>query len=301
MTRQRSNFASVLVLSALLHVIVLGASLVHWPWLRTVIPVQVTPVTLLTTAQIAKMAAAAQSDTPQSAQAKAPVPDAPPDAPTPEPDPAPPEPPPAPKPAPTPKVAPAPKEPTPKPEPKTAPTPKPTEKAPTPKPEPKTEPKAAPSRPAPGLDLDALAQSISRTPRAPSGPPQSSAPKGPTREELDLQQRAAEGAAKAAINDFRAGIADQLSRAWRPNCGVEGVSALRIRVRLTIARDGGLIEAKLVDYPDENAIGDPVVRAAATRAMTAARTSAPYRNLPPVTAYDQWKSFIVAFDGKNVC
>ena len=301
MPRQRSNFASVFILSALLHVVVLGASLVHWPWLRPVIPVKVTPVTLLTTAQIAKLVAAAQSDTPQSAQAETPVPDAPPDAPTPEPPAAPPEPPPAPKPAPTPKVAPAPQEPAPKPEPKVKPTPapKPTEKAPTPKPEPKT----APARPTPGFDLNALAQSIQRDrpQRPPPGPPQSSAPKGPTREELDLQQRAAEGAAKAAINDFRAGIADQLSRAWRPNCGVEGVAALRIRVRLTIARDGGLIEAKLVDYGDENTIGDPVVRAAATRAMTAARTSAPYRNLPPVTAYDQWKSFIVAFDGKNVC
>src|SRR4051794_2797526 len=103
MTRQRSNFASVLVLSALLHVIVLGASLVHWPWLHRIVPVKVTPVTLLTTAQIMKMAAAVESDTPQSAQAETPVADAPPDAPTPVPDPAPPEPPPAPKPAPTPK------------------------------------------------------------------------------------------------------------------------------------------------------------------------------------------------------
>ena len=96
-------------------------------------------------------------------------------------------------------------------------------------------------------------------------------------------------------------MVDQLRRAWHVNCAVEGVQAVRIRVRVELARDGSLTQAKLVDYPSDTAIADPVVRAAATRALAAVSASAPFKGVPPVEAYEQWKSRIVAFVGKDAC
>src|SRR5690349_14701471 len=104
MRRERTNYAGVLFLSLILHVVVLGAGLVHWPWLGKTKIVQVTPVTLLTSNEMAKLMAAARSETPQQAKAEDPVAEAPPEAPVPEPQPTPPEPAPAPKPKPAPKL-----------------------------------------------------------------------------------------------------------------------------------------------------------------------------------------------------
>lgn len=303
MKRERSGHAKFLAASIALHVIVLGAGLISWPWLGKTKVIPATPVTLLTSAQMEKLMAAQESPEPQHAQTEEPVPDAQPEPPTPEPSPAPPEPAPAPQPAPQPKAPKAPPTPAPQPAPK-APPPKP---APTPAPKapppPKTPPaKPTPARPDPGFDLDALAASLQKNrPQKSSGAARSAADKGMAQIEADLRARAAEGDSRAAINDFTSAVADQLGRAWRPNCGVEGTSTLRIRVRLRLNRDGSLIDAKLVDYPSEASISDPVTRAAATRALSAVSASAPFRGLPPVEAYDKWKTFIVTFAGRDAC
>jgi outer membrane biosynthesis protein TonB len=282
MTRERFHYGGPLAMSLLLHATVLGAGLIAWPWLGKTRIVQVTPVTLLTSAQIEKLSAAEASPTPQQAQEPEPEPEAPPEVKTPEPAPTPP------LPAPAPKAAPAPKTPTPQ--------PKVADAGPLPKaPAPKTN-----SRPDPGFDLDALAASLQKSqPPRPGGAARSAAPKGPSQEELDIARREAEGRARAAMNDFNSQMADQLRRAWHVNCAE--ASSVRIRVRVRLQRDGSLIEAKLVDYPSDTAISDPVVRAAATRALSAVSASAPFRNVPPVEAYDQWKSRIVAFVGKDAC
>lgn len=285
MARERSGHGRFLIASVILHVVVLGAGLIDWPWFGNIKTVPVTPVTILTSDQLAKLMAAEESFEPQQAQTEEPLPEAPPEATTPQPTPAAPEPVPAPKPAPTPKA-----------NPKAAP--KSAEKAPAAK----TQAKAAASRPAPGLDLDALAQSIQADrPSRTSGSARSSAAKGPSRQETDLQKRAAEGAARAAVVDFTSAVADQVGRVWRPNCGVAGAANLRIRVRLRLNADGSLIDAKLVDYPNDAAISDPVTRAAATRALSAVSDSAPFRGMPPASTYDQWKSFIVTFAGRDAC
>jgi outer membrane biosynthesis protein TonB len=286
MARTRTSYGGPLAISLLLHVTVLGAGLIAWPWLGKTKVVQVTPVTLLTAAQLQKLSAAAQADAPQEAKTEEPVPEAPADEPVPEPKPAPPEPKPAPK------VAPAPKTPAPV-------QPQVADKGPQPK-----SPTAAPakpvSRPTPGFNLDDLAASIQKDmPARKTGSAQSSVAKGPSQQELDIARREAEGRAKAATNDFNSQLASQLQRAWHVNCGAE--ASVRIRVRVQLARDGSLAEAKLVDYASDTAITDPVTRAAATRALAAVSASAPFRNVPPPEAYEQWKSRIVAFDGKDAC
>ena len=46
---------------------------------------------------------------------------------------------------------------------------------------------------------------------------------------------------------------------------------------------------------------DDATNAAIERAVAAVNASAPFRNIPPVEAYDSWKSRIVAFVGKDAC
>jgi outer membrane biosynthesis protein TonB len=284
MARARSNhYAGPFAVSVLLHLTVLTAGLIAWPWLGKTRIVQVTPVTILTAKQIEKLSAAEQAPTPQEAQTEEPEPQAPAEVPTPKPEPAPPQPAPAPKPAPQPKVP--------------TPQPKPVEKGPQPKAaaQPKTQ-----ARPDPGFDLDALAASLQKNqPGRPGGAARPAQKQGPSQAELDAARREAEGKARAAVNDFNSQLADQLGRAWHVNCAAE--SGVRIRVRVELNRDGSLNQAKLVDYVSEDAISDPVVRAAATRARAAVAASSPFRNVPPPEVFDSWKTRIVAFDGRKLC
>ena len=71
---ERVNRAPALVVSVLFHVLVIGASLVAWPWKKEVKPLAVTPVTILTSAELAALTAAEQSDTPTPAQTPEPDP-----------------------------------------------------------------------------------------------------------------------------------------------------------------------------------------------------------------------------------
>jgi hypothetical protein len=104
------------------------------------------------------------------------------------------------------------------------------------------------------------------------------------------------------MNDFNSRMADQVRRAWHPNCALTGTSGVRIRVRVQLARDGSVTLNELADYPSLKALeGDPVKYPAAARAIEAVAASSPFRNVPPVEVYDQWKSRIVAFDGKDAC
>lgn len=283
MRRERSDLTGVLVVSALLHAGLLAAGMVSWPWARRIEQVQVTPVTLLTTEELARLTAAAQSPTPEPAEVEDPLETAPPDAAFEEPAPVAPEPPPAPAAKAAPKA-----------EPKPA---KPVEKTAPGKAEPKTSAAARP--PSPNVDLNALAESIAKTAR-PSGPTRSAAPKGPTRPETDLQARPPDGAARATTQTAMNGIVARLQRVWNPNCAVEAAAGVQVRVRLQLAMDGRLTRAELVDYRDVNAIGDPVVRAAAIRAMSAVSAASPYPGLPQET-YDDWRSFVVNFNAKAAC
>lgn len=288
----RVNRSSAFLVSVLLHAAVIGASLVAWPWSRDIKPAEVTPVTLLTAADIARLSAAEQSDVPETAQDPEPTPEAPPE-------------PAAETPAPEPRLAAAPTPAAPKPVP--APAPKPTP-APTPKPL----PKPAPAKPAPAakpqkpMDLDALAASLaSQTPRRPTtaaAPARaSSSDEGLRRLERDLQARPADGAARAATANGKAAIAAKLQRLWNPNCGIDGADAVQVRVQISLTQRGDLARrAQLADYRDVDSISDPVLKAAASRALSAVARGAPYEGLP-VEDYDNWKQFVVRFDGKLAC
>ncbi len=270
--------------SAGLHLIVLLAGVIAWPWMAPTKIMTVTPVTLVSRAEVTDLRAAEKAETVQEAAIETPVETAPPEVVTP--------PPPAPaKPQPTPKPVP----------------PKPVPTKPTPafnldqlaasvsKAKPQKPTPAA--KPAPSLDLDALAASVGKSP---SSAKPSSAPKGATRAQTDLVARQAVGAGKGATVDQLAAISAKLGRLWNPNCGVEGSANVVVKIRLTLDPNGRLLRAVLVDEQRINGSGDSVLRAAATRALTAVARAAPYDELPSED-FANWRSFVVAFDARQQC
>ena len=256
MARERSEFSGPMLASALLHAGVIAAALISWPWGRQLPLGSAVPINIVANAPVTDLAPAEQGPQDQLAQTEEPVPEAPapPAAPPPAPAPPTPQPQPAPKPAPAP----------PKPAPTPAPTPKPTPAPPAPA-------KPAPARPAPkaekSLDLDALAASVAKSSQ------RSSAAKGPARQATAPEARPDLGSGQAA--SAIAGMSDEIQKRWNPNCEVEGGRDVRLKVSFTLGAGGQVVGQ--VDARGAEHSSDPVVKAAAERAVYAA---APFTRLP---------------------
>lgn len=173
-----------------------------------------------------------------------------------------------------------------------APAPTPEKEAPTPKPAPAPTAKPLPSIPMPSkpLDLDALAASIAKTTKP------SAAKKGPARTETALIARDAAGAGQGVSASAMAGLADELQRRWNPNCEVEGGRDVRIRVIFKLGQGGQLLGP--VEAGGQETSSNPVVRAAAERAIRAVHQAAPFLSLP----HDFFGQLIaVNFNAREAC
>lgn len=257
MTRERTNLSPAAAGSLLLHLGVVAAMMISWPWAKDLKVGNVVPVNIVANAPSTDLRAAVQAPEEQSAQSEAPVPDAPIQDVSPEPAPTPSPTPPAPAARPSP----------------AAPAPKPVPKTPTPTPQKAAQPAAKPAKPA-DLDFDALLASVSKSAKS-SGGRTSSAPKGASRPETATQARPdlGKGLAASAI----AGLADELQRRWNPNCDVEGGRDVQIRTTFTLGISGDV----LGDVRSEiRGPATPVAQAAAERATRAVYAAAPFRNLP---------------------
>jgi periplasmic protein TonB len=142
---------------------------------------------------------------------------------------------------------------------------------PMPTPTPKSAPAARPSKP---LDLDALAASIAKTTRSKPAP----GAKGAPQQETALQPRAAAGAGQGLSASAMAGLANELQRRWNPNCDVEGGRDVKIRVNFVLGSGGQILG--LVDAGGLENAANPVVKAAAERAIRAVHQAAPFSTLP---------------------
>ena len=247
----KTNFSPALVGSIGLHVLVVAAILIGpWKPSKPVIIGESVPVTIVTEGPT-NVRPAIEDVQNQTAQTEEPTPEADPQ-------------PPAPVPAPVPTPAPAP--------PKTAPAPTPTPKPPTPKP-----PPPKPAKPEPDF-FASLEKTLAKTPKA-AGKPVANAAKGPTRPETATQARPGAGAMTglqaAAIN----GMKDEIQRRWNPNCEVEGGAAVQVKVSFKLATGGRIVGQ--VTAADAERSPDPVVKAAADRAIRAVYQSAPFEGLPP--------------------
>jgi protein TonB len=137
---------------------------------------------------------------------------------------------------------------------------------------------APPKRPSGGLDLDALAGQVARLGGSRPGP---AAPAG----------GAATGPSAAAL----AGLQDQLQKRWTPNCEVDGGRDVRVRVSFGLSPGGDLagpVEAGGLERSD-----NPVVRAAAERAIRAVLQAAPF----PALASPTGQRIAVNFNAREAC
>jgi outer membrane biosynthesis protein TonB len=296
MARSQTNRKPALAVSALLHAAAIAAAVISWQWGSKHMTLgQVVPVTIVN-GPPADMAPAIEAPEPSPATAEEPVPQA--TAP------------------PTPVAPPAPKPTPPAPQPKQAvePTPKPT---PAPgKPTAKAVAKPAPTgqgKPAKGLDLSALAASLSKSKS--KAKPSKSLDLSALAASLSKPAQGAKGANKprtAAQAETGAGTQDHLSasdvnglvtklqRLWNPNCDVEGAAGINVKVRISFNHDGTLsAPPQLVDR-NIDPTSESLLGASAHRALSAVVRGAPYTELPP-NAYGDWKVMVVNFNAKQAC
>ena len=191
-------------------------------------------------------------------------------------------------------------------------TPVPQEKAPTPPPAPptpvptptptpaaakplKSKPTPTPVKPAPTAKpqaakpdfLDALSKSIAKASNSPPRP--AFAARGPTRAETAPQARPDAGPG-VSQTDLQ-GLQQLLERLWNPNCSVEGGDAVIVPVKFAVGDDGQVVGR----VTDRASSSDPVVSAAARRAIDAVHQAEPY------AAPYRGKSFTVNFDAQKAC
>jgi periplasmic protein TonB len=275
--RRRGSLTPALIAAAALHIgVFILLAFVARP---SIVPVgSAVPINIVSNAPTTDSRPAVAAPETQEAQTETPQPEAPPPAPPPEPEP---------KPTP-PKPAPKPPAPRPAPKPTPAPTPKPT---PTPKAPAKPTPSPARKSAASDTDfLDSLQASIASA--AKSSPPRpASGRRGPTRAETAPQARVDAGAG-VSQSDI-AGLSQLLQRLWNPNCSVEGGDAVLVPVKFSVDGDGSVVGR--VSAGGREASSDPVVFAAARRAIDAVHQAAPYG------APYRGKSFTVNFDAKKAC
>ena len=264
--RRREESLTPAFLAALALHLGLLAWITFFPRPTSIMPMgTAVPINIVSSAPVTDSRKAEAAPTVQEARTEAPVVDA--KAPEPRAAAAQPSPP---RPAPVPTVA------------RTAPALKPS----PPKP-------AAPSKaqPAPqSLNLDALQASIARSAHAAPAHP-AFAKRGMAQIETDLQARVDAG--HGVSQSDQQGLQQLLERLWNPNCAVEGGDSVIVPVRFQIGPDGHV--ANRVSAGGRETSSDPVLAAAARRAIDAVHQGAPY-----AAAY-RGQIFTVNFNAKSAC
>ena len=143
---------------------------------------------------------------------------------------------------------------------------------------------------APSVDFNRMQQIIESARRA-TGAQASNAQRGPARAETAPQARpdAGQGFSQSDL----LGLEQLLERLWNPNCDVPGGAAVRLRVKFLVGLDGRLLGAPSAGGAENSS--DPVIAAAARRALDAVHEAAPYGQ----PYYGQ--AIIVNFDAKEAC
>lgn len=272
-----------IIVSAALHLGVIGAAMVTWP--SALRPSEEAPpsvpVELITIAEATNIQAAVREPPPQPAptpvEAVVPMIDPDMDIQLAEMTPPPPEP----QPEPEPEVLPEPEpeemvEAEPEPEPPPAPTP--------PSPAPREKPAPEPEE---EFDLESVIALLdNRAPRAatPQSAPVAEAP------------RRGIGDQSAMTMNLADALRAQMRECWNPPVGAPNPEQLIVDVEVYLAQNGALARApQLTPQSRAAANANPHLRAAAEAALRAVNICAPYRNLP-VDQYAQWRDVIITFD-----
>jgi len=158
---------------------------------------------------------------------------------------------------------------------------------PAPTPRPAQHPTTPAAKP---FDFNRLQQIIANARRT-SGAQASSAARGPARAATAPEARpdAGHGLSQSDL----AGLEQLLERLWNPNCDVVGGSSVKLQVKFTVDLSGGLFGRPSAGGAERSS--DPVVAAAARRALDAVQEAAPYA----APYYGQ--PIVVNFDAKEAC
>jgi len=172
---------------------------------------------------------------------------------------------------------------------------KPPEQAPaqaraTPAPQPKPTPTVKPRPATDAFSLDALQASIAKSGHAAPARP-ALAKRGLAQIETDLQARIDAG--RGVSQSDQQGLQQLLQRLWNPNCAVAGGDSVMVPVRFRIGPDGQI--ASQVSAGGRESSSDPILAAAARRAIDAVHQGAPY------AAVYRGQIFTVNFNAKLAC
>ena len=149
---------------------------------------------------------------------------------------------------------------------------------------------AAHPKPASSLDISRMQQIIAS--HQAGGQPPASQRRGPARQET--AHEATPDAGHGLSQSDQVGLSQLLERLWNPNCDVVGGSSLKLQVKFTVGFTGALLgRPSVLGGLDRST--DPVVSAAARRAVDAVQEATPYA--PPY--YGQ--AITVNFDAKEAC
>jgi hypothetical protein len=266
MAHATTNRYPALLAAALGHVAVVAALLIGWPWLSKPVELgKVVPVTLVTNGPPADLAPAEKAPQPAPALAPAPTPEAPP------------------QPAPISSAPPTPPAP-----------------ASTPKPSQQAKPTPNKSNAKQGLDLDQLMASLSSSPAKASTQQTSGQPGANRQKTAPVSQQGQGQDDHLSANELQA-LGDKLGKLWNPNCQVLGSNTTVIKVHLQLTPQGFVVRKELVNQAEIQASNNPVLVAAADRALSAVGRGEPYTDVLPPEHYAAWRDIIVKFNAKQVC
>lgn len=212
----------------------------------------------------------------------------------PQPQPPKPEPPPTPPPPPPPPPPPQPPPPTPTPPPPTpAPAPTPAPKPPAPKPEPPPPPKPQPPQPAQKKPDDSSFDQLLKNLAQRQPPQQAQQPPGPPQKSSQPIAALADQLSTSELDVVKA----QIEACWNVPVGARDAQNLTPEFRVTMNADGTVRSAQLLNTDRMN---DPFFQAAAESANRALlNPQCQPLKLPP-DKYDQWQTFTITFDPKDM-
>jgi len=147
---------------------------------------------------------------------------------------------------------------------------------------------AAPAKPT--VDFARMQQIIEAARRS-AGAQASSAARGAARAETAPEARPDAG--RGLSMSDQAGLQQLLERLWNPNCDAPGGSAVMLKVKFIVGLSGNLVGAPNAGGLDSSP--NPVMAAAARRALDAIREAEPYA----APYYGQ--TITVNFDAKEAC
>jgi len=154
-----------------------------------------------------------------------------------------------------------------------------------------TQPSLHPTQPAnANVDWNRMQQIIDNAKRN-AGAQASSAAKGPARVETAPQARPDAGQGISMSDQL--GLQQLLERLWNPNCDAPGGGAVKLKVKFIVGLSGRLLGAPDVGGLENS--GNPVMAAAARRAVDAVQEAAPFGQ----PYYGQ--TITVNFDAKEAC